>query len=135
MPGLSADSLEDVSREAEATPGLQQLARVFTIQLQVLNGADDLCMHVSNHTEHTHTQCGEENRGGVWGSGEGRGKKRQKEEGKGKKKKNVKGGVVEHHCLDTLEENTPPQLPKTKNTHCRMAGGLISRGTSCSAHP
>lgn len=55
MPGLSADSLEDVSREAEATPGLQQLARVLTIQLQVLNGADDLCMHVSNHTEHTHT--------------------------------------------------------------------------------
>lgn len=58
-PGLSADSLEDVSRESEASPGLQQLARVFTIQLQVLNGADDLCMHVSNYTEHTHTHSEE----------------------------------------------------------------------------
>lgn len=29
---LLADSLEDMSWEAKATPGLQQLARVFTIQ-------------------------------------------------------------------------------------------------------
>jgi len=55
MPALSADSLEDVSREAEATPGLQQLARVLTIQLQVLNGADDLCMHISDH--HAYNKC------------------------------------------------------------------------------
>lgn len=55
MPGLSADSLKDVSREAEATPGLQQFARVLTIQLQVLNGADDLSMHVSDHTARTRT--------------------------------------------------------------------------------
>lgn len=39
---LSADSLEDVTWEAEATPGLQQLARVLPVQLQVLYGADDL---------------------------------------------------------------------------------------------
>lgn len=89
MPGLSADSLEDVSREAEATPGLQQLARVLTIQLQVLNGADDLCMHVSNHTEHTHTHTTsveKGNTGGVRGAGVGRRKsdKRRKER---KKKK------------------------------------------------
>lgn len=42
MSALSADSLEDVAREAEATPGLQQLARVLPVQLQVLYGADDL---------------------------------------------------------------------------------------------
>lgn len=80
-PGLSADSLEDMSREAEATPGLQQLARVLTIQLQVLNGADDLCMHVSNHTQHTHTPSVErEGGGGEFGE-------QQKEEGKEKKEK------------------------------------------------
>lgn len=48
-PCLSAHSLENVPREAEATPGLQQLAWVFTIQLQVLNGADDLRVHISEH--------------------------------------------------------------------------------------
>lgn len=45
----SAHSLENVPRKAEATPGLQQLARVFAIQLQVLNGADDLRVHISEH--------------------------------------------------------------------------------------
>lgn len=54
-PALAADSLEDVSWEAEATPGLQQLARVLPIQLQVLNGADDLCMHISKHPTQTST--------------------------------------------------------------------------------
>lgn len=48
-PRPSAHSLENVAREAEATPGLQKLARVFAIQLQVLNGADDLCVHISEH--------------------------------------------------------------------------------------
>lgn len=54
MPGLSTDSLEDVTWETKATPGLQQLAWVLAIQLQVLNGADDLGMHISNHTKHTY---------------------------------------------------------------------------------
>lgn len=54
MPGLSADSLEDVTWKAKATPGLQQLAWVLAIQLQVLNGADDLGMHMSNHTKPTY---------------------------------------------------------------------------------
>lgn len=87
-------------------------------------------------TPNTHTPSVERKTGEEYGDpekGGGKNDKRRKE--REKKKKNVKGGVVEHHCLDTLEENTPPQLPKTKNTHCRMAGGLISRGTSCSAHP
>lgn len=53
MPGLSADSLEDMTWETKAPPGLQQLARVLAIQLQVLNGADDLGMHMSNHTKRT----------------------------------------------------------------------------------
>ena len=43
---LSADSLEGVSGEPEATPGLQQLAGVLAVQLQVVNGADDLSVHV-----------------------------------------------------------------------------------------
>lgn len=93
-----------MSREAEATPGLQQLARVLTIQLQVLNGADDLCMHVPDHTTHKHTnpvQRGKER--GEFGSRRREGKtirkigktnKRRKE----REKKNLKEGVIEHHC-------------------------------------
>lgn len=64
-----------MSREAEATPGLQELARVLTIQRQVLNGADDLCMHDSDHA-HTNTHVvWRGNDGAVRGAGEGRGKK------------------------------------------------------------
>lgn len=130
MPGLSADSLEDVSREAEATPGLQQLARVLTIQLQVLNGTDDLCMHVSNQTEHT-PSVEREGEGGVRGAG-GRGKKRQKEEGKEKKRK---VGRDKTPLLCHLRRKHTAVVTQDKNTHSKMAGGLISRGTSCSAHP
>lgn len=86
MPGLSADSLKDVSREAEATPGLQQFARVLTIQLQVLNGADDLCMHVSDHTARTRTRTIGVNRGEGGEAGEVGGKQRRGKEG-GKEKK------------------------------------------------
>lgn len=44
--GQRSNSLEDVAREPQATPGLQQLTWIFSIQLQVLNGVDDLGMHV-----------------------------------------------------------------------------------------
>lgn len=85
MPGLSADSLKDVSREAEATPGLQQFARVLTIQLQVLNGADDLCMHVSDHTARTRTIGVNRGEGGE--AGEVGGKQRRGKEGGEEQKK------------------------------------------------
>lgn len=88
MPGLSADSLKDVSREAEATPGLQQFARVLTIQLQVLNGADDLCMHVSDHTARTHTISVNGGEGGEAGEerwGETKNEKGQRRRGKNKR--------------------------------------------------
>lgn len=96
MPHLSADSLEDVSREAEATPGLQQLARILTIQLQVLNGADDLCMHVSDHTTHTQRLC-------EYGRKMDRGKQEkdwenQQKGGRREREKSVKQGVIKHHC-------------------------------------
>lgn len=127
MPGLSADSLEDVSREAEATPGLQQLTRVLPIQLQFLYGADDLCMHVSNHT-HTHIQCAEGRRERMEG-----GKKNDKRR-KEREKKNVKRGVGEHQ-LGHLRRKHTTAVTQDKNTHCKMVGCLLSRGTSCSAHP
>lgn len=85
MPGLSADSLEDVTWETKATPGLQQLAWVLTIQLQVLNGADDLGMHISNHTKHTYPVWRQKKRGGT-GSGIREGSAgTQKKEGKEQK--------------------------------------------------
>lgn len=79
MAALSADSLEDVSWEAEATPGLQQLARVLTIHLQVLNGADDLCMHISNNPAHTDATS-------VNGKGKGTDGEQEKREGDMQKK-------------------------------------------------
>lgn len=81
MPGLSADSLEDVTWETKATPGLQQLAWVLAIQLQVLNGADDLSMHISNHTKHTYP---------VWRRKKRRRRNRERE--KGREDKNTKEG-------------------------------------------
>lgn len=75
-----------MSREAEATPGLQQLARVLTIQRQVLNGADDLCMHVSDHTTHT-PSVEREREEEVQGAGEGRGKTLEKPTRGGRKEK------------------------------------------------
>lgn len=45
---LWTDSLKKVAWEAQATPGLKQLTRVFAIQLQVLNGADNLGVHVAD---------------------------------------------------------------------------------------
>lgn len=78
MPGLPADSLEDVAWETEATPGLQQLAWVFAIQLQILNGADDLGMHVSNHTKHTYPVWSGKKRGEEQGAGEGKGRQKHK---------------------------------------------------------
>lgn len=85
-PRLSADSLENMSREAEATPGLQQLAWVLAIQLQVLNRADDLRMHISTHTEYTCPVW----RGGERGGGEGLGSTRRgrKNIHKGRKERN-----------------------------------------------
>lgn len=102
MPGLSADSLKDVSREAEATPGLQQFARVLTIQLQVLNGADDLCMHVSDHTARTRTIGVNRGEGGEAGEVGGKQKGQRRRE-----RKEVKRGVTKH----LLGKQT------TKNTH------------------
>ena len=53
FPSLSADSLENVSGEPEATPGLQQLAGIVAVQPQVVNGADDLSVHVPDHARNT----------------------------------------------------------------------------------
>lgn len=50
-PAPEGNSLEGVAGEPQATPGLQQLARIFPIQLQVLNGVDDLGMHVPDWTQ------------------------------------------------------------------------------------
>lgn len=92
MPGLSADSLEDVTWETKATPGLQQLAWVLTIQLQVLNGTDDLSMHISNHTKHTHPVWRRKKRGGTGEQEKGREHRNTKEGRKGKKKTKHKAG-------------------------------------------
>lgn len=77
MQGQSADSLLDVLWGVEATPGLQQLARVLAIQLQVLNGADDLCMHVSDHITN------------VYPVRSGKERAVQEEEGGGEKKNSI----------------------------------------------
>lgn len=61
---LSADSLEDVPGEPEATPGLQQLAGVLAVQLQVVNGADDLSVHGPDHARHPARRDRERERGG-----------------------------------------------------------------------
>lgn len=104
MPGLPADSLEDVAWETETTPGLQQLAWVLAIQLQVLNGADDLGMHVSNHTKHTYPGWRGKKRGGGKGSRRREGRtKTQKKEGKEQKRQNIKPGVTERHCYHHLK--------------------------------
>ena len=56
---LSADSLESVPGEPEAPPGLQQLAGVLAVQLQVVNGADDLSVHVPDARARTSRVRGE----------------------------------------------------------------------------
>lgn len=88
-------------RKAEATPGLQQLARVFAIQLQVLNGADDLRVHIS---EHATQQWRRKRREFGWKGGrDGWKKNAQRKEGKDKeKKKTQKLGVIECQCYHHL---------------------------------
>lgn len=49
--GQRSNSLEDVAREPQATPGLQQLTWIFPIQLQIFNGVDDLGMHVPDSAQ------------------------------------------------------------------------------------
>lgn len=62
-------------------------------------------------------------------------KKTQKEEGKETKKTNVKLGVIKHHCHCHLRRKHTTVVTRDNDTHCRMAGGLISRGISASTHP
>lgn len=103
-----------MSREAEATPGLQQFARVLTIQLQVLNGADDLCMHVSDHTARTRTRTIGVNRGEggeageVGGETEKGGKNKRSEAGCDKTSllgKQTTKNTQEKRQLHTLKKN------------------------------
>lgn len=67
---------------------------------------------------------------------------KERENGGGKKttkggrkgKKNVKRGVGEYQ-LGHLRRKHTTAVTQDKNTHCKMVGCLVSRGTSCSAHP